>query len=38
MNELLKDACTNAIEQECRIHKAAGTPQNALPARTIASL
>jgi len=37
-NALLKDACLNAIEQECRIHKAAGTPQNALPARTIASL
>ena len=29
MNALLKDACLNAIEQECRIHKAAGTPQAA---------
>ena len=25
MNALLKDACLNAIEQECRIHKAAGS-------------
>ena len=29
MNALLKDACLNAIEQECRIHKATGTPQAA---------
>ena len=29
MNALLKDACLNAIEQECRIHKAAGTSQAA---------
>jgi hypothetical protein len=25
MNALLKDACLNAIEQECHIHKAAGS-------------
>jgi hypothetical protein len=36
--QLLRQACEHAIEQECRIHKAAGTPQNALPTRTIASL